>query len=282
MRIGVAMFCTEYAIPAAELALALEERGFDSFWAPEHSHIPVSRGSAFPQGGSLPNKYFDVMDPFVSLTAAAVATTTLKIATGICIVPQRDPIQTAKTVASLDQVSNGRFIFGVGPGWNADEMANHGTEFRLRNKVMRERIEAMREIWSNDTAEYHGETLSFEQMQSWPKPKQRPYPPVFVGGGLPHGARRALAYADGWVPHARRPEYRLLDRLSEFHDMQAATGRTIPITAFGAEHDSTEWLAYSEAGIERIVLSIDSEPASKVIPKLDDWSKHVRVFADNG
>ena len=148
MKIGVAMFCTAYAMPAANLAQALEERGFDSFWAPEHSHIPTSRLSQFPQGGDLPQKYYDVMDPFVSLTAAAVMTTTLRVATGICLVPQREPIQTAKAVASLDHVSGGRFLFGIGSGWNADEMANHGTNFKQRNKVMRERVEAMRTIWS--------------------------------------------------------------------------------------------------------------------------------------
>jgi probable F420-dependent oxidoreductase len=279
MQIGVAMFCTDYAIPAVELARALEQRGFDSFWAPEHSHIPITRGSPFPQGGTLPRKYFDVMDPFVSLTAAAVATTTLKIATGICIVPQRDPIQTAKTVASLDQVSKGRFIFGIGPGWNADEMANHGTEFRLRNKIMRERVAAMRAIWSDDTAQYSGDTVKFGPMQTWPKPIQRPYPPVFVGGGVPFGARRALAYGDGWVPHALRPEYRLLDRLSEFRDMASAAGRSIPITAFGAEHQPDAWLEYKNAGIDRIVLSIDSLPTREAMAKLDGWAKHVGAIA---
>jgi probable F420-dependent oxidoreductase len=269
------MFCTEYAMPAAPLAQALEERGFESFWAPEHSHIPTSRVSAFPQGGALPQKYYDVMDPFVSLSAAAAATSSLRVATGICLVPQRDAIQTAKSVASLDQVSEGRFIFGIGTGWNADEMANHGTDFKQRNKIMRERIEAMRNIWTEDEASYEGETLRFGPMKTWPKPVQKPYPPVYVGGGIPYGARRALAYGDGWVPHARRPEYRLLDKLDEFEAMAREAGREIPITAFGAEHDPAEWPAYQRAGIERIVISIDSEPADKVLPKLDGWAKHV-------
>ena len=278
MKIGVAMFCTAYAMPAADLAQALEERGFDSFWAPEHSHIPTSRLSQFPQGGDLPQKYYDVMDPFVSLTAAAVMTTTLRVATGICLVPQRDPIQTAKAVASLDHVSGGRFLFGIGSGWNADEMANHGTDFRQRNKVMRERIEAMRAIWSDETAKYQGETLSFGPMKTWPKPVQQPGPPVYVGGGIPYGARRALAYGDGWVPHARRPDYRLLDRLDEFHAMAAEAGRSLPVTAFGAEHDPEERWAYRDAGIERIVLSIDSETDEKILPKLDAWSRHVTAI----
>ncbi|MEM7253371.1 MAG: LLM class F420-dependent oxidoreductase [Pseudomonadota bacterium] len=275
MRIGLAMFCTDYAMPVTELAEALEERRFDSFWAPEHSHIPLTRESPFPQGGELPRKYFDVMDPFVSLTAAAVSTKQLKIATGICLVAQRDAIQTAKAVASLDQVSGGRFLFGIGPGWNADEMENHGTAYRGRMKVMRERVEAMRSIWANDIAEYVGETMRFGPMSSWPKPNQTPHPPVYVGGGIPYGARRALAYGDGWVPHARRPDYRLLDRLDEFRTMEREADRSVPITAFGAEHDPHEWLAYADAGIERIVISVDSEPGDGLRPKLDAWGSAI-------
>lgn len=275
MEIGVAMFITDYSMGPATLARALEERGFDSFWAPEHSHIPLSRESPFPQGGELPKKYCDVMDPFVVLTAAATATTRLKVATGICLVPQRDPIQTAKSVASLDQLSGGRFLFGIGPGWNADELENHGTLFRERMKVMRERVEAMRNIWTEPKPQYAGETLSFGPMMAWPKPKQVPHPPVLVGGGIPHGARRALAYGDGWVPHARRPDYRLLDRLDEYRIMAREAGREIPITAFGAEHEPNAWSAYRDSGIERIVLSMDSESDDQVLPKLDHWAKGI-------
>ena len=279
MKIGVAMFATDYSIAPGELARALEERGFDSYWAPEHSHIPLTRDSPFPQGGDLPKKYFDVMDPFVVLSMAAAATTTLKVATGICLVPQRDAIQTAKSVASLDHLSGGRFLFGIGPGWNADEMANHGTAFGQRMKVMRERVEAMRVIWTESKPAYHGETLEFGPMMTWPKPAQTPHPPVYIGGGVPFGARRALAYGDGWVPHARRPDYRLLDRLDEFHAMAEEAGRTVPISAFGAEHEPEEWAPYRDAGIERIVLSMDSEPADKVLPKLDAWAEHVARLA---
>jgi len=280
MHVGIAMFGTDYSIPVTELAVALEERGFESYWAPEHSHIPVSRNSAFPQGGELPKKYYDVMDPFVVLSAAAVVTKRLKVATGICLVPQRDPIQTAKSVATLDQISHGRFLFGIGPGWNADEMANHGTDFKGRMKVMRERVEAMRQIWTQNQPEYHGDTLDFGPMMTWPKPVQQPSPPVLIGGGLPFGARRALAYGDGWVPHARRPDYRLLDRMEEFRAMEAEAGRSLPITAFGAEHDADEWVAYRDAGIERIVLSMDSESAPEVLPKLDAWAKRVDEVRD--
>jgi probable F420-dependent oxidoreductase len=161
MDFGALMFFTDYAISAVDLAKALEERGFESIWAPEHSHIPTSRKSPFPGGGDLPKRYYDAMDPFGSLTAAAVVTTKLKVGTGVCLVQQRDPVQTAKLVASIDQVSNGRLLFGVGGGWNQDGMENHGTEFKTRFKLMRERIEAMKEIWTKSKAEYHGDMSIF-------------------------------------------------------------------------------------------------------------------------
>ena len=197
MQIGAAMFFTDYSIAAPVLARALEERGFESLWAPEHSHIPVDTKSSFPLWDAIPKKYYDVMDPFVSLTAAAVATETLKLGTGICLVQQRDPIQTAKLVASIDQVSGGRFLFGVGTGWNAEEMADHGTVFETRNKLARERIEAMKEMWTQSKAEYHGDMVDFPPMMMWPKPVQKPYPPVIVGGAWPYAARRAVRYGDG-------------------------------------------------------------------------------------
>ncbi|HJZ34434.1 MAG TPA: LLM class F420-dependent oxidoreductase [Hyphomicrobiaceae bacterium] len=272
MHVGVAMFSTDYAIRATELAVALEERGFESVWLPEHSHIPLSRLSPYPAGGELPKKYYDVMDPFVVLGAMAAVTRRLKLATGICLVAQRDPIQTAKSVASIDQLSEGRFLFGVGAGWNAEEMADHGTDFRRRGEVMRERIEAMRMIWTQAKPEYHGEFVNFGPMMTWPKPVQKPHPPILVGGGMPYGARRALAYGDQWMPHARRPSYHLLDKLAGFRDLERAAGRSLPITAFGVEHDPQRWPAYRDAGIERIVLSIESAPRDAILPALDRWA----------
>ena len=173
MRIGGAMFFTDYSMSPTELARALEDRGFNSLWVPEHSHIPLTRKSPFPSGGDLPKKYYDVMDPFVVLGAAAAVTKKLLLGTGICLIAQRDPIQTAKQVASIDQISGGRFLFGVGNGWNEDEMANHGTAFASRHKLARERIEAMKEIWTKSKAEYHGEFVNFEPMMAWPKPVQK-------------------------------------------------------------------------------------------------------------
>jgi probable F420-dependent oxidoreductase len=194
MHIGAAMFFTDYSMTPAELATALEERGFESVWAPEHSHIPLTRKSEWPGGGELPKKYYDAMDPFVTLTAAAAVTKKLKVGTGVCLVNQRDPIQTAKAVASIDQLSGGRFLFGVGNGWNQDEMENHGTNFESRHKLVRERIEAMKVIWTKSKAEYHGEMVTFDPMMAWPKPAQKPHPPILVGGAFPYGARRALRY----------------------------------------------------------------------------------------
>ena len=272
MKVGVAMFCTDYSMQPIELAAALEARGFESVWLPEHSHIPLSRVSPFPPGGDLPKKYYDVMDPFVALGAAAAVTTSLKLATGICLVAQRDAIQTAKAVASLDQISKGRFLFGVGPGWNRDEMENHGVLFKSRMDIMGEKVAAMREIWTQPKAEFHGKFVDFDPMMTWPKPIQKPHPPVIVGGGVPYGARRALAYGNGWVPNATRPGYRLLDRMDEYREMEKAAGRKVPISAFGVEHDPKSWNAYENAGIDRIILSVPSEPADTILPILDRWA----------
>src|SRR6476646_1785751 len=194
MDFGVLMFMTDYAISAPALGQALEERGFESLWVPEHSHIPLSRKTPFPGGGDLPKQYYDAMDPFVMLSAAAAVTKKLKLGTGVCLVIQRDTIQTAKAVASLDQVSGGRFLFGIGGGWNQDEMEDHGTVYATRFKKMREQIEAMREIWTQETPEYHGEIVKFDTIQTWPKPVQKPHPPVILGGACPWAARRAVRY----------------------------------------------------------------------------------------
>src|SRR5438552_3822255 len=225
MQIGAAMFFTDYSMSSVELARAAEERGFESVWAPEHSHIPLTRKTPFAAGGELPKQYYDVMDPFVSLTAAAVATKNLKLGTGVCLVIQRDTIQTAKLVASLDQVSGGRFLFGIGGGWNQDEMEDHGTVYATRFKKMREQIEAMKAIWTENEAEYHGDIVNFDTMMTWPKPVQKPHPPVIIGGMFPHAARRALRYGDGWIPHSRRPQYEdVTDFLPQFRQMAAEAG----------------------------------------------------------
>jgi probable F420-dependent oxidoreductase len=190
MHFGGAMFFTDYSMSAPELARALEERGFESVWAPEHSAHPAVAQDAVP--GDLPKPYYDAMDPFVVLAAAAQATRKIKLGTGVALIQQRDAIQTAKLVASIDQVSQGRLLFGVGGGWNQDEMEDHGTVYATRFKRVRESIEAMKEIWTKETAEYHGEFVNFDPMIARPKPVQKPHPPIYVGGAFPHGARRAI------------------------------------------------------------------------------------------
>jgi probable F420-dependent oxidoreductase len=270
---GAAIFFTDYSMGPVELGRALEERGFGSLWAPEHSHIPLSRRTPFPQGGELPKKYYDVMDPFVTLSAAAAATTRLQVATGVCLVVQRDPIQTAKQVASLDQISGGRFLFGIGAGWNAEEMADHGTEFRSRFRVMQERVEAMKAIWTMSKPEYHGQFVDFPPMMTWPKPVQKPHPPVIVGGAFPHGARRAIAFGDGWVPHARRPQYGdVLSLLPQFRKLAVEAGRdpdTLPITVFGVAEDAELVGRYRDAGVARVVFNLPPSKSGEVLPALD-------------
>jgi probable F420-dependent oxidoreductase len=280
MHFGAAMFFTDYSMAPADLGRALEERGFESLWAPEHSHIPASRTSPFPSGGDLPKEYYDVMDPFVTLAAAAAATKTLKIGTGVCLVQQRDPIQTAKLVASIDQVSAGRFLFGVGSGWNAEEMADHGTPFKTRHKIARERIEAMQAIWTQDKAEYHGEFVNFDPMMAWPKPVQRPHPPVIVGGAFPYGARRAIRYGNGWVPHAGRPEYGdVSDFLPQFQQMAKEARRdpaTLPVTMFRVVEELDRLRHYRDIGIARVVITLPSAGADQVVPILDRWAEKVQ------
>ncbi len=280
MQFGAAMFFTDYSMSAAELAQALEARGFESVWAPEHSHIPTSRRSPYQAGGELPKQYYDVMDPFVSLSAAASVTKTIKLGTGVCLIIQRDPIQTAKSVASLDQVSGGRFLFGIGGGWNAEEMADHGTEFKTRFKLMRERVEAMKEIWTKDAAEYHGELVEFGPMAAWPKPVQKPHPPVIVGGAFPHAARRALRYGDGWIPNASRAQYAdVTDFLPHFRQMAAEMGRDltqVPVTVWGAGEDYDRLRRYADQGVARLVVSLPPENAEKTLPALDRWAELIR------
>ena len=280
MKIGAAMFFTDYSMSPGELAVALEERGFDSLWAPEHSHIPLARSASYPGGGALPREYYEVMDPFITLTAAAAATKKLLVGTGICLVVQRDPIQTAKLVASIDQVSGGRFLFGVGDGWNADEMANHGTAFKTRHKLTRERIEAMKVIWTQSKAEYHGEFVNFDPMMAWPKPVQKPYPPILVGGAFPYGARRAVRYGDGWMPHRVRPEYaNVADLIPQYRELIAASERdpaSVPVTIWGVKEDMAMLERDRSLGVVRVIISLESAKADVILPELDRWAEIIR------
>src|SRR5215468_1778606 len=275
MEFGASIFFTDYSITPTALAVAMEERGFDSVWAAEHSHIPVPRRTRAES--ELGKRYYDVMDPFVTLTAAACATKRLKLATGICLVIQRDTIQTAKLVASLDHVSGGRFIFGIGGGWNAEEMENHGTVYATRFKKMREQIEAMKEIWTKDKPEYHGEIVDFPPMMTWPKPVQKPRPPVLVGGAFPWAARRAIRYGDGWFPIAGGVRYGdPLDYLPRFRRMAEEVGRdprTLPVTLGGAPEDRAVLERYRELGVARVNFPMPPAKADEVLPILDRLAK---------
>jgi probable F420-dependent oxidoreductase len=281
LAFGASMFFTDYSMAPGELGLALEQRGFESVWAPEHSHIPLSRKTSPAAGGELGKKYYDTMDPFVTLTVAAMATRTLKVGTGVCLVAQRDPIQTAKLVASIDQVSGGRFLFGIGNGWNQDEMENHGTVFATRHKLARERVEAMKAIWTQTKPEYHGEFVNFDPMMAWPKPVQKPHPPVIVGGAFPYSARRAIRYGDGWIPQASRGGYTEIgDMIPEFRKMAADAGRdpaSIEITVWFPKRDVDLMKRYQDLGVKRVVFSLESEKADTILPVIDAWEKVMRA-----
>ncbi len=281
MKFGASMFFNDYSKTPAALARAVEDRGFDILWAPEHSHIPLSRKTPFVMGGDLPKRYYDTMDPFVTLTAAAMATTTLKVGTGVCLIAQRDPIQTAKLVASIDQVSGGRFVFGVGNGWNQDEMENHGTVFATRHKLARERIEAMKAIWTQTKPEYHGEFVDFGPMMAWPKPVQKPHPPIVVGGAFPYSARRAIRYGDGWMPQvtptATTPLAELIPR---FRQMAAEAGRdpaSLSISIGGQQPDVDLIKRYQDLDVERVSVSLLSEKEDTILPVLDQWGAVMRA-----
>jgi probable F420-dependent oxidoreductase len=272
MEFGASIFFTDYSITPAELAVALEERGFDSLWAAEHSHIPVPRRTPAPGGGELAKRYYDVMDPFVTLTAAAAATKRIKVGTGVCLVIQRDTIQTAKLVASIDQVSQGRFLFGIGGGWNAEEIENHGTEFATRFKKMREQVEAMKEIWTKETPEYHGDIVGFTSMMTWPKPVQKPHPPIIVGGAFPWAARRAIRYGDGWIPIAGSGRADPLEYLPRFRQMAEEAGRdpkSLPVTLGGAPEDLDLLKRYRDLGVARVNFPVPPAKAGEILPVLD-------------
>jgi probable F420-dependent oxidoreductase len=278
MEIGAAIFFTDYSMAPTDLAMALEERGFDSLWVAEHSHIPVTRRFTHPLGAAeLTKQYFDVMDPFVTLSAAASVTTRLKLGTAVCLVIQRDTIQTAKSVASLDQISKGRFLFGIGCGWNAEEMEDHGTVYETRTLKMREQVEAMKEIWAKDTAEYHGETVDFPPMQTWPKPVQKPHPPVIIGGAFRLAARRATRYGDGILPAAPSagsgsPE----EFMPRWRQMAEEAGRdpnSLTVTLGGAPENLAVLQRNRDLGITRMTVRLPAAKEDEILPILDRWAK---------
>ena len=278
MHIGVTMFCTDYSMRIDDLARETEARNFESLFVPEHTHIPTSRRSPFGGGGELPKEYWHTLDPFVGLMAAAAVTKKLKIGTGICLIIERDTIVTAKAAATLDFLSGGRFLFGIGAGWNAEEMENHGTEFKTRFRKMREQVLAMKEIWTKDEPKFHGDFVNFDPLWSWPKPVQKPGPPVLLGGESGHTLQRVVDYCEGWFPRGRAAD-KILPGMKDLEARAAKAGRdmkTISVNVFGAAPDEAVLDTYRKAGVTRVMLRLPSEPREAILPLLDKHAKLIR------
>ncbi|MBM3464570.1 MAG: LLM class F420-dependent oxidoreductase [Armatimonadetes bacterium] len=273
MLFSVSMFVTDYAMKSDELARAIEERGFESFWIPEHSHIPVDRLG--PSGVELPRYYWHTLDPFVVLSVMASVTTRLKLGTGVCLVPQRDPIQLAKEVSSLDFYSRGRFLFGVGGGWNRQEMGDHGTDYRTRWRRMKETIEAMKVLWNEDEAEFHGEFVSFDRCHMYPKPVQRPSPPIHQGGFGPGTLDRVVDYCDGWFPlYPSVPDFPRA--IAELRQKAEAAGRDpggIEVSTFFTPPEPAVIERLREAGVQRVIFTLPPADREKVLPHLDSLAE---------
>ena len=275
MHIGVMIFDTDYSMPVNELAIALEERSFESLFVPEHTHIPASRESAWPGGANLPKDYWHTFDPFVSLSFAAAATKNLKVGTGICLLPQRDTIVAAKLVASLDRMSEGRFLFGIGGGWNKEEMGHHGVAYAERFARMEEQVAAMKGLWQEEEFGYQGEYVKFTPSWAHPKPVQTPHPPILLGGETDYTLRRVVNYCDGWLPRARHG-FDAAANMTRLHEMADSVGRsmeTLSVTVFGAPGDRATLASYQEAGVERALLGLPSADKDVVLPMLDKFQE---------
>ena len=271
MLAGVYYFPTDYGIDISELARALEERGYDALFVCEHTHIPTSRRTPFPGGGELPKKYKHTHDPFVALSFAAAATRNLKLGTGIALIPQREPIVTAKLVASLDQMSKGRFIFAIGGGWNVDEMENHGARYETRFRLLRERVLAMKALWTQEEAQFHGEFVNFDPVWMYPKPKQRPHPPVLIGGESNHTIKRVVEFGDGWFPRPRKG-WEPKNAVARLNEAAKAAGRdpaSLPITVFAAPADREKLVPYREAGIHRVLFEVPDVSRDEILRIID-------------
>jgi probable F420-dependent oxidoreductase len=265
MRYGVSTFATDEGIQPVALGKALEERGFDSVFLAEHTHIPVGHQRPDPGGGHLPRRYHRTLDPFVTLGAIAAVTARILLATGVTLVAQRDPIITAKQVASLDLVSAGRAIFGIGAGWNRQELRNHGTDPRVRGRLLDERMRAIIQIWTKDQAEFHGEFVDFGPIFCWPKPVQAPHPPVYVGGGSRRTFQRVAEYGDAWLANGLPPR-QLGPRLAE---LRQVVGRAVPVTLYNATDEQQTVEGYLGLGVERVLFSLPTLPEDETLRFLD-------------
>ena len=279
MDFGVSIFPVDYGMNVVDLGRAVEDHGFESLFFPEHTHIPVSRRSPFPGGGELPRQYYHALDPFVGLGAVAAVTERLRLGTGICLVIERDPITLAKEVASLDLLSDGRFIFGIGGGWNYEEMENHGTNPKRRWKLLRERVLAMKAIWAQDEAEFHGEFVNFDPIWQWPKPVQKPHPPILFGGDGPRALQRVADYCDGWLPIAGRSEAPIEDRIAELNRLAEEAGRgPLPVTVSQTPPDPQAIERYEKAGVARCTFRLPPAGADEVLPALAQIAGVVKSF----
>jgi probable F420-dependent oxidoreductase len=274
MKIGFYFFATDLSMPLVELAQAVEQRGYESLFVPEHTHIPASRRSPWPGGAEIPQEYSHTLDPFVGLAAAAAVTKTLRLGTGICLLTEHDPIVTAKAVATLDLISGGRFEFGIGAGWNAEEMENHGTAFDTRFRVMVDRAKAMKAIWTQDEAYYEGEFTQFEPIWSWPKPVQKPHPPILLGGETKHTLRRVMEFCDGWFPRGRsgfEPQAEMT-RLRQFAEEAGRDPATVSTTLFGTRPEAGYVEQCRAAGLDRVLFALPSKGRDAVLPLVDQYT----------
>ena len=269
VRTGVIIFATDKSIQPVELARAVEERGLDALFVPEHTHIPCNSVSPFLPGGVLPEPYRRTYDPFVVLGACAAVTERIALGTGICLVSQRHPISLAKEVATLDRMSNGRFIFGIGAGWNKPEVENHGTEFDLRWRVLRERVLAMKTIWREDEPEFHGEFVNFDKLWSYPKPVQPGGPPIWLGANSKYVAERVAEYADGWLPIGGRAGGASLDQVKAACERRGRSFDEITLALFYPPMDEAEVRAQIARGFSVLVYQLPSEGRDTVLPALD-------------
>lgn len=273
MQIGALIFATDNAVRLDELAVELERRGYESLFVPEHTHIPASRETPWPGGPELPEEYWRTYDPFVSLSFAAAATRTLKLGTGICLLPQRDTLVTAKLVASLDRMSDGRFLFGIGAGWNREEMAHHGIDYATRFQRLEEQVRALQRLWTEHAAGFEGRHVRFSESLQYPKPAQSPHPPILLGGESDHTLRRIVQFCDGWLPRARggfdaAGNVHRLRRIAEEHGRSMDT---LTVNVFGAQPEAGTLQSYREAGVTRAILPLPPAPRDAVWRVLDRY-----------
>src|SRR5579884_2469858 len=278
MLYGVNMFATDFSIRPDEVARLAEERGFESLFLAEHTHIPANRSSQFPLGGDLPERYWHAYDPFVALSAAAVATTRLRLGTAVCLLIERDPITTAKEVASLDRLSGGRFVFGIGGGWNAEEMANHGTAYRTRWRLLRERVLAMKQIWTQAEPEFHGEFVNFDKIWSYPKPVQQPHPPILMGGDGPTTFDRVIEFCNGWLPIGIEPAdmVKKIAALRKRAEMAGRDPKRVSVSVYSARPEQRAIEELEKAEVERLIFRLPSADGETLLPLMDRYATLIR------